>query len=510
MKIKFLSALITFSLTMPSTILATTLVDPSLLPSNGRLLTTNDLPDICAVAVCMGVSKLKGGSNDFINELLNSTDINGTTEIEIYSPLMPLVYPVKKDHPIFYATIASGVPMGNILDKEFPIVYNGPYAPWLIESNADSGCKYLCFNVDITIINVDSNKNNNNEDSNNNKDSNNNEDSNNQGTKNGADAIATTAEATADIVNSVSDTVNNLSNKLNGKYTHEDESGNKTEVEVGVGGSKKPGVGNAGSNKLQLTGGSAGFGNITISSEFKLVYGGGEDTHINPWSDLSSLEYEQLSSFGLISNELWFLDSDTVLNKNGYIFGGGEHYRVASFLSSHIDPMLLTIEGLSSISQLTLVDIMADPILGSKLSFLPLQFIYSDESIQAKINTLASVEEVEKLLRELSSTTLAALVNKDGFDKLTLHELLQDPSISNEFKNYHLVHLVDPIVFDHLVSTSVKNDGSASSKNTSSTSIGTSEAFGMSSEVIYERAHIEQPILACSSMTECNPIIGRR
>ncbi|EPR4991523.1 hypothetical protein ACU6DI_000510 [Vibrio navarrensis] len=463
----YISGLLAGSVLNP--VFATTEIDPSILEGRDTIGKIT-IPSKCDSAICMEVE------GDYILDLEPDNDEIPANEgtVVIKNPNINIVYPLGNDNPIYDVIIASGVPLKSTLEDLFISGPDSTPMPWYLNRNgAYSDCQGECSSSDSKDEKKDSEKDKNEPEKDNNKDS----DSKNENGKEDSKSSNSEEKSNTDVMLEVVDRVatmfeNMWDSTINGWSADADvevgeeysvtENG-KTVTYKGKStysfkfGKKGPGKGK---NNFSIDGWDNSTFDISIVSS-RDILSDGIDLADNPWREFDSFDFTSgsLNAFSIKDNSFVFNFFSDAINKNGLVYLGGDLNALSNELVSRENPMNLTLLDLANMSQIKLVDLMSDPIVGSKLAFIPLGMLYSENAIHAKLQTLNTEEDMVKFRDEMLNLTLGSMVAIKGFDSITLHEFLSDPSINDQVSKLRLLDLLDEDVVSYALKKN--NDDSA-------------------------------------------------
>ncbi len=430
---------------------ATTIVNPefTFLNKGGSNIEVH-LPDFCSKAACFENPTLNGGSthNPFVKDEFGPDMV---TDVVIKDPRIPLVYPATADNPIFNGMVISGVPLSPML-KEFPPKIpdtpHNPLYPWThVANGSGSECESNCSWTEVAGTAVEETG-----------------ETARTWIENRGAAIKdyfwrfTYTQGDTITTNPDGSTVTQKGGTFNfqggigginvgqpfDKEDKEDE--NKTAFGSGTNGDEGFGT----SNSFTVF-----TGTITFTTEWDQYNGISSDEMLldSPWGELLKpfIDNNNVNAFTTDETGFAFNIFEYGVNTDSLVFADGNHWALNGLLSGYTNPLDLTLLQLGELDpQLKLADAMSDPVIGGKLSFLPLTYIYSEKVIEDRLLSLIEDKDKINFIHSLSHTNFAYLSNADNFSDVTLLELLQDPSVREDFKNYKLKHLASASLYNHM------------------------------------------------------------
>ncbi|MGF1711515.1 hypothetical protein L4C37_13215 [Vibrio kagoshimensis] len=179
----------------------------------------------------------------------------------------------------------------------------------------------------------------------------------------------------------------------------------------------------------------------------------------NPWHYIRrpslaesgySFDVTKGNYFKTSNDEFKFYESTHMENASSTFTFSGNKFALSDEIGERYGAFEMTIFDLANSSQMKLIDVMSDPIIGGQISFLPIGVIYSEELIFNKLDSLNTSEERKRFSKEMMAVNLAWLSSLDGFSDITLYDFINDPLVGDNFKKMRLYQLADANVIDEI------------------------------------------------------------
>ncbi|HAS8235499.1 TPA: hypothetical protein I7763_13065, partial [Vibrio vulnificus] len=164
----------------------------------------------------------------------------------------------------------------------------------------------------------------------------------------------------------------------------------------------------------------------------------------NPWTILDSnndaryITSDMISYFSTTSRSFSFGRFTT--NFPIYLSDSNLYSEIKDFSN----PFKITLFELAMWTDLTVGDLMADPFVGTRFSFMPLAVIYSPEFIRGLMDSKQEKEESDYIYKMFTTSNLAWQANYRDYKSVSLYEYLNNPDVNPLFKNMTLGELIEP------------------------------------------------------------------